>query len=97
MTIAELLARWPQQMLGRLSGHSKRFPLLLKLLDVKQPLSVQVHPSAANAPLIPKGETAKTEAWVVLQGGPQARYLRRSEVVRKPRESMAGDPGRYGG
>ena len=72
MTIAELLARWPQEMLGRLSGHSKRFPLLLKLLDVKQPLSVQVHPSAANGPLIPKGETAKTEAWVVLEGGPDA-------------------------
>jgi len=72
MTIAELLERWPQQMLGRLSGHTKRFPLLLKLLDVKEPLSVQVHPSSANGPLIPKGETAKTEAWVVLQGGPQA-------------------------
>jgi len=72
MTIAELLARWPQEMLGRLSGHFKRFPLLLKLLDVKQPLSVQVHPSAANGPLIPKGETAKTEAWVVLQSGPEA-------------------------
>ena len=72
MTIAELLARWPQQMLGRLSGRARRFPLLLKLLDVNQPLSVQVHPSAANGPLIPEGETAKTEAWVVLQGGPQA-------------------------
>jgi mannose-6-phosphate isomerase len=72
MSIAELLARWPQQMLGRLSGRFKRFPLLLKLLDVKQPLSVQVHPSAANESLIPKGETAKTEAWVVLQSGPEA-------------------------
>jgi mannose-6-phosphate isomerase len=72
MTIAELMARWPQQMLGGLPGNSRRFPLLLKLLDVKQPLSVQVHPSAANGPLIPKGESAKTEAWVVLEGGPQA-------------------------
>lgn len=72
MTIAELLARWPQGILGRLSGQFQRFPLLLKLLDVKQPLSVQVHPSAAHRALIPEGETAKTEAWVVLQGGPEA-------------------------
>jgi mannose-6-phosphate isomerase len=72
LTIAELLARWPQQMLGRIAGQTKRFPLLLKLLDVKQPLSVQVHPSSANGSLIPKGESAKTEAWVVLEGGPDA-------------------------
>ena len=63
-TIAELLAQRPQEMLGRLCGQVKRFPLLLKLLDVKDSLSVQVHPTA--------GETAKTEAWVVLQGGPEA-------------------------
>jgi mannose-6-phosphate isomerase len=75
MTIAELLARWPQQMLGKLSRHFKRFPLLLKLLDVNSPLSVQVHPSAANESLIPPGETAKTEAWVVLQSGPDAQIF----------------------
>ena len=72
MSIADLLARWPQQMLGRLSGQFKRFPLLLKLLDVNTPLSVQVHPSAADSSLTPAGDTAKTEAWVVLQSGPEA-------------------------
>ena len=36
-------------------------------------LSVQVHPTVANADLLPAGETAKTEAWVVLEAGPKSR------------------------
>ena len=47
--------------------------MLLKYLDVSKTLSVQVHPSAAYPQLIPAGDTAKTEAWVVLEAGPQAR------------------------
>jgi mannose-6-phosphate isomerase len=74
-TIAEITALSPDELLGSLSGSFKRFPLLLKLLDVKQPLSVQVHPPAACASLIPSGETAKTEAWVVLENGPEARIF----------------------
>ena len=33
-------------------------------------LSVQVHPPDGKADLIPKGETGKTEAWVVLEAEP---------------------------
>jgi mannose-6-phosphate isomerase len=36
-------------------------------------LSVQVHPSDDYPELIPVGETGKTEAWVVLDAGPEAR------------------------
>jgi mannose-6-phosphate isomerase len=32
-----------------------------------------VHPTAANANLLPAGETAKTEAWVVLEAGQKSR------------------------
>jgi mannose-6-phosphate isomerase len=56
-----------------LSGQFGRFPLLLKFLDVSSTLSVQVHPSDAQTDLIPPGNTGKTEAWVVLEKGPQAR------------------------
>jgi mannose-6-phosphate isomerase len=72
-TIGELLKEFPDQMLGKLARHYSRFPVLLKFLDVRQPLSVQVHPSDAHAELIPVGETGKTEAWVVLEKGPEAR------------------------
>ena len=72
-TIGQLLTHCPEQMLGKLSGHFSRFPLLLKFLDVSKTLSVQVHPSADYPQLIPAGDTAKTEAWVVLEAGPAAR------------------------
>ena len=74
-TIAELTTQSPDELLGNLAGRFVRFPLLLKLLDVKEPLSVQVHPSDECKSLIPIGETAKTEAWVVLENGPGARIF----------------------
>jgi mannose-6-phosphate isomerase len=42
---------------------------------VKQRLSVQVHPSDAYKSLTPAGNTGKTEAWVVLEDGPEARIF----------------------
>ncbi len=37
-TLRDLLAQSPEQLLGKLSGRFERFPLLLKLFDVKQRL-----------------------------------------------------------
>jgi len=72
-TVSQLLLQSPQQMLGKLSEHFSRFPLLLKFLDVSKTLSVQVHPSDDYPKLIPAGDTGKTEAWVVLDAGSGAR------------------------
>ena len=72
-TIGQLLQQFPQQILGKLAGRFRRFPLLLKFLDVHEMLSVQVHPTKANKDLLPAGETAKTEAWVVLEAGTESR------------------------
>jgi mannose-6-phosphate isomerase len=74
-TIRQLSTEYPQQLLGELAGHVSRFPLLLKFLDVSQRLSVQVHPSDAYRELIPAGDTGKTEAWVVLEEGSEARIF----------------------
>src|ERR1700684_3669451 len=41
-TIAELLDRHPVEMLGGLAQQFRRFPLLLKFLDAREMLSVQV-------------------------------------------------------
>jgi mannose-6-phosphate isomerase len=60
-------------MLGKLARRFQRFPLLLKFLDAQEMLSVQVHPTKENANLLPAGETAKSEAWVVLEAGAQSR------------------------
>jgi mannose-6-phosphate isomerase len=72
-TLAQLIARSPAAMLGRLAGRFQRFPLLLKFLDVQQMLSVQVHPRDDQTALIPAGDTGKTEAWVVLEASAHAR------------------------
>jgi len=71
-TIARLMAQFPRQLMGRLAGKFRRFPLLLKFLDAQQMLSVQVHPTDTY-PGLPAGEAGKTEAWVVLEAGPDSR------------------------
>jgi len=72
-TIAQLLEQFPQEVMGKLAGRFRRFPLLLKFLDAREMLSVQVHPTDAHTDLLPPGETGKTEAWVVLEAGPKSR------------------------
>ncbi|MEZ5291986.1 MAG: type I phosphomannose isomerase catalytic subunit [Vicinamibacterales bacterium] len=50
-------------------------PLLVKVIDAAEHLSVQVHP-AEDHRLLAEGETGKTEAWIVLGAAPGARiYL----------------------
>ena len=65
--IGELMEEFREQLMGQLAPRFRRFPLLLKFLDARQMLSVQVHPSDAHPDLIPPGETGKTEAWVVIE------------------------------
>jgi mannose-6-phosphate isomerase len=72
-TIAQLLQQFPEYVMGKLAGRFRRFPLLLKFLDAREMLSVQVHPADTHADLLPAGETGKTEAWVVLEAGPESR------------------------
>ncbi len=72
-TIAQLMEHWSEQLLGTLAGCFPRFPLLLKFLDARQMLSVQVHPSDQQTDYLPTGERGKTEAWVVLEAGHESR------------------------
>jgi mannose-6-phosphate isomerase len=72
-TISQLVADFPEQLLGKLAHRFRRFPLLLKFLDAREMLSVQVHPADTQTELLPPGETGKTEAWVVLEAGRESR------------------------
>lgn len=49
-----------------------KFPLLIKLLDANQSLSVQVHPDDTYALANEGNELGKTEMWVVLDAAPGA-------------------------
>lgn len=72
-TLTSLLKEYPEQLMGEQAGKFGRFPLLLKFLDAKDVLSVQVHPSDDQKKYIPKGDSGKTEAWIVLETGQKAR------------------------
>ncbi len=52
-----------------------KFPLLVKLLDAHQDLSVQVHPDDAYARANEGNELGKTEMWVVLDAEPDAAII----------------------
>lgn len=52
-----------------------QFPVLIKFLDAREDLSVQVHPDEAYAKAHP-GAYLKTEAWYVFQNDPGARILK---------------------
>jgi mannose-6-phosphate isomerase len=72
-TIGEVMENFRKQLMGKLAPRFRRFPLLLKFLDAREMLSIQVHPSDAHPDLIPAGETGKNEAWVVIEAGNESR------------------------
>jgi mannose-6-phosphate isomerase len=71
--LRQLLERMPERILGRAASLNGRFPLLLKFIHARQPLSVQVHPNNRRAQeLEGPSSFGKTEAWVVLEADPTA-------------------------
>lgn len=60
---------------NRWAAERDKFPLLIKLLDAQEALSVQVHPDDAYARLHEGNELGKTEAWVVLHAQPGAAVI----------------------
>jgi mannose-6-phosphate isomerase len=55
--------------------HGEQFPILIKFLDAREDLSVQVHPPAAYANAHP-GAHLKTEAWYVVENDSGAKLYR---------------------
>lgn len=65
-----LLENHPLQLLGKARPLNGRFPLLIKLLDAQEKLSLQVHPPAPKA--VELGGEPKTEMWYVAEAMPGA-------------------------
>ena len=63
-TLTELIHEFGEKMVGHYA--EKPFPLLLKLIDAREALSVQVHPDNAYAAEREGGKLGKTEAWLIL-------------------------------
>ena len=74
-TLRQVIARHGRELLGDATpAPGGRFPLLVKLLDARQSLSVQVHPPAAYV-AAHSGAHLKTESWVVVDADPKAELL----------------------
>ncbi|MBU6210035.1 MAG: class I mannose-6-phosphate isomerase [Planctomycetes bacterium] len=75
-TLKDVMAAERDLVLGRAAASpSGDFPLLVKLLDADEPLSVQVHPNAAYAQAHPDC-FMKSEAWLVLEARADATLYR---------------------
>ncbi len=65
-TLSEYIDIVGEEVLGEKAKAFEYFPLLIKFIDAKQSLSVQVHPDDEYA-LRVEGEYGKTEMWYVLE------------------------------
>ena len=79
-TLAQLFAEQPA-VFGINCAKKEKFPVLVKLIDAQDNLSLQVHPRDGDAVLRP-GEAGKTECWYILEAQPGAKlYVGLREAV----------------
>lgn len=75
-TVTAVMQAHPAALLGAGGDPQSGFPLLIKLLDCRDWLSVQVHPNDAQArEMVGPGERGKTEAWHFLHVEPGGELL----------------------
>lgn len=60
-----------KEIFGKNAPETERFPILIKILDVAQNISLQVHPPSAQAAKF--GGESKTEMWYFLRAEPEAK------------------------
>lgn len=91
-----LLEHHRQELLGKANSPKGRFPLLIKILDAQEKLSLQVHPPAAKAQEL--GGEAKTEMWYIAAATSGAelfvglsRGVTRGDFERKMQEGTVAD------
>lgn len=73
-TLAELLKEHPEY-LGKHPGTEGELPVLIKFIDAKKNLSVQVHPDDDYARKYEDGQLGKTEMWYVMDAAPDAQLV----------------------
>ena len=72
--LAEVLKTHPEYLGERHKGENT-LPILIKFIDAKKDLSVQVHPTDAYAQEHENGQLGKTEMWYVLDAGRDAKLV----------------------
>lgn len=76
-TVTELISEYGEKLIGR-SNYEKtgtEFPLLIKFIDARQDLSIQVHPNDELAAVRHNGSKGKTEMWYVVSADKDAHLM----------------------
>ena len=97
-SLRELIDRWGADLLGSVPPTAEGdFPLLVKLLDAREHLSIQVHPDAEYVADHPETRL-KAESWYVIDAAPESHlYLGlRPGVTREDIASRIGTAGVVG-
>ncbi|MDE1170857.1 MAG: class I mannose-6-phosphate isomerase [Verrucomicrobium sp.] len=91
-TLHDLWAKRRVEAFGRRAPDAPRFPILVKLLDCRETLSVQVHPPAEKAAAL--GGEPKTEMWYFLHTEPEAKIYAgfRKGVTAESLRASVGTP-----
>ena len=69
-TLRNLIANHGREVMGPRWPGERAFPILVKWLDCRERLSLQVHPPADQAPAL--GGEPKTENWFIAEAAPEA-------------------------
>lgn len=89
--LAEVLRAHPEYLGTRHKGENA-LPILIKFIDAKKDLSVQVHPTDAYAWERENGQLGKTEMWYVLDASKDAKLvygLKRERTEQQMRDAIA--------
>ena len=76
-TITELIKEYDAELLGRhvFETYGENFPLLIKFIDARDDLSIQVHPDDAMAQSVHGQPFGKTEMWYVVSADKDAHLM----------------------
>jgi mannose-6-phosphate isomerase len=74
-TLRDLLAEYGYDLVGPANDPAAGFPLLAKILDANDWLSVQLHPNDEQAQRLEGEPRGKTEAWYVIAAEPGAKLV----------------------
>jgi len=84
MSLNEVMAEHKEKIMGKKITNEPYFPLLIKIIDANDDLSIQVHPSDDTACTL-EGEAGKTEAWYVVSAKEDAQivYGLREDIIKE--------------
>lgn len=86
--IKELFTKFGAEFFGEAAMSYPKFPLLVKFIDARQNLSLQIHPNNAQAQELENSPFGKTEFWYVIKAEPDAAILYSLNEKAETREQL---------